>query len=333
MSLAQVAVAPDAPALETARDQQLPDQAASRRAHDSPIEVTPVTSFVTAVRQGLDQVSPLEASLLLTLLVLLQHGATRWYVAGPLSLLCVSGLASRPLRYNRAIWFTIFALAATAPVFESLAADNHKYLTGYWALTILLALHQSTRMDDELAARYLRNAARWLIVLVMGFAVFWKVVTPDYLSGDFFHHELLFDKRFRTAALFLGGATTDLLDQNAKHLAQVLHWSGEWGQAAFETTPKMKPLALVLSWFGVGLEALICLAFALPRNVWLARYRDVPLIGFVVTVYPLATVMGFAGLLLSIGAAQASSPRVLKWYVIVAAVTQLFTMRWGVFLV
>lgn len=333
MSLAQIAVAPDAPALEALRDGKSPDQAASQRAPESPVEATPVTSFVTAVRQALDQVSPLEASLLLTLLVLLQHGASRWYVTGPMSLLCVGALASRPLRHNRAIWFSLFALAATAPLFESLAADNHKYLTGYWALTILLALHQSTRVDDERAANYLRNAARWLIVLVMGFAVFWKVVTPDYLSGDFFHHELLFDKRFRTVALFLGGASSDLLDQNAKHLGQVLHWSGEWSQAAFETTPKMKPLALVLSWFGVGLEALVCLAFAVSRNAWLARYRDVLLLGFVVTVYPLATVMGFAGLLLSIGAAQASSPRVLKWYVAVAAIAQLFTMRWGVFLV
>jgi hypothetical protein len=119
MSMAQVVVAPDASALETVRDGEYPEQAASRRNPDSPGEATPVTSFVTAVRQCLDQVSPLEASLLLTLLVLLQHGAARWYVAGPMSLLCVGALASRPLRHNRAIWFSLFApddLVGASPV-------------------------------------------------------------------------------------------------------------------------------------------------------------------------------------------------------------------------
>jgi hypothetical protein len=61
--------------------------------------------------------------------------------------------------------------------------------------------------------------------------------------------------------------------------------------------------------WGVMLEAAVALAFLWPPRRRLARMRDGVLLLFAASVYAVATVEGFAWLLLSMGAAQCRRDR------------------------
>jgi hypothetical protein len=265
-----------------------------------------------------------DLSCLATLLTLTLYGPDEWYSNRPMLALTVAALLWSRLRTSKLLWCGCLALSTSYVVFNFHRADNHKFLMAYWTLAMFLSLHALE------PGKTLARSARWLIGAVMALATFWKLVSPDYMNGQFFAHEMLFDPRFRSFAQLVGGVEESLFEANRLAMDRVT--GGVVSSAQFVSAPGVLPAAKALSWFGVGLEASIAACFLAPSESVLGRYRDVPLMCFVLFVYPIATVMGFGYLLASMGLAQARTDRQIGAYLLLLVLMQLFPMPWGMFL-
>jgi hypothetical protein len=65
-----------------------------------------------------------------------------------------------------------------------------------------------------------------------------------------------------------------------------------------------------MTWWTLFIEAWIAVAFLLPDRTRVGRLRDLPLLGFVLTTYAIATVQGFGYLLLAMALCQARGSNV-----------------------
>lgn len=195
------------------------------------------------------------------------------------------------------VWFGLAAVHLVPLLREWHGVDNHEWLIGY----LLLALGTSFLTSDPRRALAVQGAA--LIALTFGLAVVWKVISGEYLDGDFFHHALLADPRFAPAAELLGLSTADA-DANARLVAS-LRSGGPGGE--LRTTGVVRGGALVMTWWGVLLEAAIAVAYLWPDRGRARAAGAALLVVFVVTTYVVVPVVTF-GLALAL-MAYASLPK------------------------
>ena len=196
--------------------------------------------------------------------------------------LAITGLVSPKVMQHAMLWWLLAALASIRVIADWPMADNHAYLLCYWLLAIALC-HSSDALEDTLA----RNA-RLLIGLTFTFASLWKVVwSGDYLDGTFFRVYMALDARLETFAIL----TTGL---NATELRALLDGAPE--------TARYRAVAMVATAWNVLIN--LGLAFAFLGGGWIARARNVLLILYCAVTYAVATVDGFAWLLISMGIAQ-----------------------------
>jgi hypothetical protein len=240
-----------------------------------------------------------DAVLQLTALLVLLRPLEVWWATAPVVATAVACLAVRRWRRHAAPWLMLSAAIGAAIVATWPAADNHIYLLAYWCLAIGLA--QTSRS----AAVTLRESARWLVAGAFVFAVLWKgVLSADYLDGRFFRVTLLTDDRLSGLARLAGGLSGDDLEAVRAHLrplpegAELLDddWTGE--------PPRLRALALGLTWGGLALEAGIALLFLLPASGRGTVARHGLLVLFCLTTYAVAPVAGFGCLLAVMGLAQ-----------------------------
>ncbi|MFK8004083.1 MAG: hypothetical protein AB8H86_31245 [Polyangiales bacterium] len=180
------------------------------------------------------------------------------------------------------------------------ALDNHIFFVGYWVLAVGLALRSS---DVENA---LRTNARVLIGLAFLFAVFWKAISPDYLSGDFFEFELLSDSRFSFIAELAGGLAPDVGASN------VAGWVGQQRSAeavVLASGPRIGATAQFLTWWTIGIESLLVILFLGPERFVPAWLRYGVLVVFCVSTYSLVPVTGFAAAILAMTCAIPTTDR------------------------
>jgi len=216
--------------------------------------------------------------------------------------LCVIGFVL-PAVYRQAwLWFGISATMVCGQLPYWYEIDNHKYLMMYWCIVMFC----STLLPDKLKARSISFNARWLIAFCFLFATIWKAMVPNYVDSSMFTLHLLEDPRFYPATMFVGGLTEDDLREVRKNLADLEELSGEEKSVALleSVPPRLRYLAMFMTWFTIGFEGLIAACF-LPLGVkFLDRIRHAMLILFGIAVYALATVQGFGLLLMTMGTAQ-----------------------------
>lgn len=199
-------------------------------------------------------------------------------------------------------WFVIAAVLGRDQLGEWWLVDDHVALMTYWLVAVGLS-----RFATEPDA-VLRQSARWVIVGVFAFAFGWKLLSSQYLSGDFFEHTLLRDPRFEPWATWVGGADATELAAS-RSAVSTFTAAGDVGDTLeVDVGPRTVLLANVLTYFGLVIEGAVALSFALPlRRSW-RPVRHVALIAFCVTTYSVVPVAGFGLLLLSMGLAHARGP-------------------------
>ena len=200
-------------------------------------------------------------------------------------------------------WLVIAAVLAREQFGSWWVVDDHEVATTYWILSIGLSRF-SRRPDDVL-----RVSARMLIVALFAFAFGWKLLSDQYVSGDFFEYTLLRDSRFEPVVeLATGIPESELVAQRAA--VSGLTASGEVGETvAIETSTRSSALAHLFTYYGLAMEGGVFLSFAFPlRGRW-RTVRHVALITFCLTTYSVVPVTGFGLLLLSMGMAQAHDAR------------------------
>lgn len=200
-------------------------------------------------------------------------------------------------------WVVAFVLFLSSPLERTwLTLDNHEVLQVYWLGAFALSRFADRPMQT------LRVTARWTLALVFLFATAWKLLSPDFLDGSAVEFLFATEPRVADVAVVLGLQEGDQLEDNWTSLAA---WHDptrpvrEVDLGVGEVVPRV---SVAVAWLTVLLEGAVAVAFLLPlppRRRW---WRDLVLLAFVLATYPIAPVLPFAWLLLSLGAMQSTLP-------------------------
>lgn len=254
--------------------------------------------FKPAAEEG----GPPDAVLVLTAIILLLRPFEIWWIAPfVLAAACLS-LVFRNVRRSPATWILTSVLIAARIVDTWPLSDNHIYLLAYWCLAIGLALTGSA------PGVILATSARWLLGMAFLMAVLWKaVLSPDYLDGRFFRVTLLTDQRFADAALVFGGLSREEMVENRTFLEPLPEGAALQEPPDFVEPPRLRAFAVIATWGGLLLEAMVALLCLIPAGERLQLARHGAILVFCATTYALAPVAGFGWLIATMGLAQCRS--------------------------
>lgn len=261
----------------------------------------------------------------MTLILLVVYIEPLWFMKPPIIFLAVAGILYRPLLRSAPFWFVIASILIFGYSVIWFDADNHKYLMTYWCLALGCALLTSAPL------RSLETSARLLIGLCFLFATFWKLASDDFLNGAFFELTLLTDYRFRNVADLIGGVPTGVALENIAAWNSVFALDGAVDSINLRGSPRLPGLARLLAIWTVITEGALAVAFLWPMGTLISRSRHLILIVFLASVYPIASVLPFAWLLIAMALAQSSDT---AWatrlaYVALFLLIPLYTLPFG----
>lgn len=246
----------------------------------------------------------------LSALHLLMHIAAHGgKVLGPLALAwAMLGLVSGRIGRAAGYWAVMTLILFARVYLDTDELDNHFYLSMYWSAALAVCLW----LPVERQVGALSLNAKWLLGLCMLFAVLWKIISPDYISGAFFHFFMVADNRFHDMAKLLGGLTQADLDHNFRIFSEVQNPLVPLHEYAvdLELPAGLRPLAGFMTWWTILIEAAIALVFLLPASRGILKARHAFLLVFAFTTYLVATVKGFGITLVIMG--YANTPREWK---------------------
>lgn len=240
----------------------------------------------------------LELILLMTSLMLLLYMRHTFILSTTLLLFIPAALLFRKLLDSKVFWIllSVLMIAGFARIWHS--ADNHTYLAIYWVLAITLCTFSANR------SHAISFNARILIGLCFFFATLWKFLSPEFTDGTFFYFTFLTDSRFFEFAELTAGVDAGMRSHNLLVYNVLNDPMGRSVAGGFESTPLLLTISVFMVWWTIFIEGWIALAFLAPLSAKISNWRDIPLIIFMITTYPIATVSGFASLLAVMGFAQ-----------------------------
>lgn len=238
--------------------------------------------------------------LVLSLILVLLNGPDAWFMRGPSLGLAILALVAGPLRTSAKTWFALAILIGSGVIYDWASADNHKWLIAYWMIALACACWAK---QDRLEVLHCNG--RYLLILVMGLAAFYKAATPSYIRGDFFEFTLLTDERFQGFTILLTDLNSWHLEENRRHLLDLLH-GPEWDllPRSLHRTESVRWLAWFLTWWTVIIEGSIAVLFALPEKMRWHSLRHYLLLIFAVSTYLVAPIEGFGCMLMLLGMSQ-----------------------------
>ena len=210
-------------------------------------------------------------------------------------------------------WFVALVLFVASPLERAwLTLDNHEVLQVYW-----LAAFALSRFADRPMA-VLRSTARWTLALVFVFATLWKLLAPDFVDGSAIEFFFGVEQRVGDVAVAAGLQPEGRVKHNWEQLEQWLDATATPEDIDNDVTPLLQQVSVGLAWATIVLEAAVAVVFLLPLRAHRRWVRDATLIAFVLLTYPIAPVLPFAWLLLSMGAMQSELPekRLRRAYVV-----------------
>jgi hypothetical protein len=296
--------------------------------------VTPTTASSFAARfavlttrpfaRALERADRFDLCASMTLLLMLLYAGNPIRLKIAITILVVSAFVFAGLRRHPLFWFVLTAAYVVGSAPDWLKLDNHKYLIAYWCLACGLACL------GEQPMKTLAFNARLLIALCFIFSVVWKLLSPDFMDGTFFHFSLLSDRRLAGVARAVGGLDADQQQLNRAAYRALINYNSQLTFVQLASTPSVKLLAGFMTWWTIALESLIAVAFLLPRPGALSAVRDYALLLFIASTYAIAPVVGFGWVLATMGFAQAGGPLRLVHVLYVAAllVLQLDRIPW-----
>lgn len=219
------------------------------------------------------------------------------------AVVAIVGLLWRRLTVSPLYWSIAAAVLVAWSVRELPLLDNTAALVMFWTAGVAVALYTDDWVET-LAAE-----ARWIMATVFGLAVFWKIVSPDFPSGQFFEWTLLVDPRFEPLTRLAGADSAGLAanrEMVAGGVAGPLHSGSLVGLAA-----------QILTWGTIVVEGAVAVLWGIGERtgVW----RHVALVVFAVTTYVIVPVAGFAVTLMAIGMATVRTRRARIAYGVGAA--------------
>lgn len=266
------------------------------------------------IYKGVVNQSHLELIITVSLLLMLVYPGDLWYEAIFIRIIAVWAFIDRSMARHPLFWLIVALMNLFIQNLYNWAfSDNHKWLITYWYLALACSLWHSE------PARVMELNGRWLIGLTFLFAVAKKLISSEYLSGNTFHQMLYFDSRFGDIARM----TADLKMDHKETAKQLLSLQNSIG---LPPAPNLVAVAQFLTWWTVLIEIAIAVFFLLPPSSRITRWKDVALMIFIITVYPIAPVLGFAWILIILGIAQCNplSGKTLFGYLLLFPTIRVF---------
>lgn len=270
----------------------------------------------------LPALAPLRVLPLLTIILLLVNSVDNGLLFAPLAAWFALGVALPRLLRTALFWYVTATILGTGVYFTWESADNHRYLFVYWSLA-LCCTFSLPRAEQPLA---LATSSRWLLGLCMFLAAVWKVASPDYLSGSFFHYELLADERFAHLASWTSGLSLEQLAENRAIRESLVAGSltgTELSEVQLHSASHISKVAQLLTWWTLGIESLLAVLFLsaaiFARRPRLVLAANLALLLFAATTFGVAPVRGFGGVLMLLGLAQCEPEQKAFRYAFLAA--------------
>ena len=203
------------------------------------------------------------------------------------------GLIWRRLTVSPLFWSMAAGILIVWSFLELPLLDNTAALLMFWTAAVAVSLFTEDWVET------LAENARWVMAGVFGLAVFWKVVSPDYLSGAFFEWTLLVDPRFEPLTRLFGADPSGLAanrEMVAAGVSGALHSGG------------LVPLAAgAFTWGTLAIEGAVAALWALGERAGI--WRHVALVVFATATYIIIPVAGFAVTLIAMAMASVRTPR------------------------
>ena len=289
------------------------------------------TASITKIRSWLRTLTFLDVILIGSAYIPARFlGSETLLITLSLWLLFVGVLVLQRCRYSWIGWLAIAALILYDAASGWYITDNHEWLFGLWALTIALTLRFSGIDDRKMA---LESNARWLLVLVMLYAVLQKALDPTFLSGEFFTYTFLTDDRFVPWTKLVGGLGEAEVASNYESFYS-LFGSEATMQIQLASNYVITLIGKLTTWWLWGIELLIGILFIFKQRT-LELWGHLLMVFFVAVTYTIAPVYGF-GLLLTAAAALLAHdrfPRILRCYLAVAVYLLVLDSLWLLFAV
>lgn len=263
--------------------------------------MTATTGWTTRTREDLRRGSTIDVVCTLTLVLVALNANEDVALFLPAVAALAVGLVRPDWSRTPWWWLATAAVLGTRQLLDWEGVDNHVVVTTYWCLALGLGLLATDPV------RTVARTSRLLIGLVFGIAVYWKLRSPDFASGEFFRFTLLFDDRFDHVTRWVVGLGVDDLDANRAAWAALA--GGERDTVvALAGGPRLDLVAVAMAWFAIVVESAIAVAHLAPlRGRWQLA-RPITLLGFCLGTYLVVPVGGFGCLLATMALADDELP-------------------------
>jgi hypothetical protein len=263
----------------------------------------------------------LDVALLVTPLLVIVTVRSDPVLVGLVAAAAAVGAVRRNVRESPWYWFAVAAAVAAWQLPTFLRHDDHEIVTTYWCAAIGLCMFARER------ERALARTAGLLIGLVFLFALVWKLTSGQFADGRFFRFTLIWDERFD----HLSWATGDSSYVNERSLLDGAMRTPRAGRAVvWEEGPRSSLVAIVMTWWGIAIEAAVAVLFLVP-----AAFR--PALGygalfvFMIGTFYVVPVPGFGCLLCVLAATHADDVRWRRAFLIAFGVLLLvWTPVWQI---
>lgn len=215
------------------------------------------------------------------------------------------GILFRELRLNKVYWVLILLFNAIFYLILDLVGyvPNHKHIFAYVALAVTISLFIGNK-SYSLSLDFLKSQSRIIIGLCFLFATIGKFLAPEFLNSLFFDFTNTTDPRFFGATSIIGDVNMDLLKYNEASFASFLKSNNPYESFVLHGADNIKGFSGFLTYWTIFIEGMIALCFLLPPKLKLSKFKNLFLVVFILTTYPVATVTGFAIILAFMGFVQ-----------------------------
>ncbi len=242
---------------------------------------------------------------LIILLVLMKDNAVLSIL---MPVIVIPGLLFNKVALNKYYWLILSLFSVIPYLILDLVGyvPNHKHIFAYviLAVTIILFLSKEEDILDNL-----RYQSKYIIGLCFLFAVAGKFLAPEFLDGRFFEFTNTADPRFYGFTSFIADVDPLALKANETNIESLMSTANPNMIFTLNGAENLHTIGMVISYWTIFIEGMIAISFCLPASFLLSKYRNVFLIAFILTTYPIATVYGFAIILTALGFVQSTTKK------------------------
>ncbi|WP_299554778.1 hypothetical protein [Seonamhaeicola sp.] len=220
----------------------------------------------------------------------------------------VPGLLFKAVTLNKYYWLLLSLFSAIPYLILDLVGyvPNHKHIFAYVILAVTIILFLSKEED---ILENLRHQSKYIIGLCFLFAVAGKFLAPEFMDGRFFEFTNTADPRFYGFTSFIADVDPLALKANETNIENLMSTTNPNTVFTLNGAQNLHSIGLMISYWTIFIEGMIAISFCLPGSFLLSKYRNIFLIAFVLTTYPIATVYGFAIILTTLGFIQSTTKK------------------------